>query len=107
MMDFHTHSNMLIPSIVDRKGAIMPDAVYAEYPNSTLDYSKGYQSITYKELARAMNNVAAFLLAKLGPGDFETLPYIGPNDVRYPALILGAAKAGYVVRSMSHTPSSV
>ena len=34
----------------------------------------------------------------LGPGkDFETLAYIGPLDVRYNALLLGAVKAGYKV----------
>ena len=29
--------------------------------------------------------------------DFEMLAYIGPNDIKYIALILGAARTGYVV----------
>ena len=37
---------------------------------------------------------------------FETLAYIGPNDLRYNVLILGAVKAGYKVSLMSDTRGS-
>jgi hypothetical protein len=34
----------------------------------------------------------------LGPGEsFETLLYLGPNDLRHNILLLGAVKAGYKV----------
>jgi hypothetical protein len=37
------------------------------------------------------------LTKALGPGHGEILAYLGPNDLRYPALVLGAVKAGYCV----------
>lgn len=63
-----------------------------------MTYRDGYRKITYRELASAVNGAAKWLVDTLGAGqDFETLAYIGPNDVRYPFLILGAVKAGYKV----------
>ncbi|KAF7595540.1 hypothetical protein BBP40_005575 [Aspergillus hancockii] len=87
--------SQLIPHIIDHYAKIKPDAVYAEYPISPLTYESGYRPITYRALANAINGVAWWLTEKLGPGNGEILPYVGPNDVRYPALILGAVKAGY------------
>lgn len=91
--------NELVPSIVDNLANVTPHALYAEYPISTLSYEEGYRRITYGDLANAVNGVALWLLETLGAGEeSEPLAYIGPNDLRYPALILGAAKAGYAVR---------
>ena len=89
----------LVPHLVDKRAALTPDNIYSEYPVSTLTYDDGYRRITYRDLANAINGVAGWLVDTLGPGrNFETLAYIGPNDIRYPALILGAVKAGYKVR---------
>ncbi|CAD6582894.1 MAG: hypothetical protein ASARMPRED_001098 [Alectoria sarmentosa] len=86
----------LVPHLVDKRAALTPDTVYSEYPVSTLTYDEGYRKITYRDFANAINGAARWLVDTLGPGkDFETLAYIGPNDIRYPALILGAVKAGY------------
>lgn len=94
-----TWKNKLVPSIVDSLANVTPHALYAEYPISTLSYEEGYRSITYADLANAVNGVAWWLHEALGAGEeSKPLAYIGPNDLRYPALILGAAKAGYAVR---------
>lgn len=99
VVEVSSYTRELVPSIVDHLALVKPNSVYAEYPVSTLSYQEGYRRITYGELANAVNGVAWWLQEALGPGkDFETLAYIGPNDLRYPALILGAVKAGYVVR---------
>ena len=88
----------LVPHLVDKRARLTPDSIYAEYPVSTLTYDEGYRKITYKDFANAVNGAAQWLVDTLGPGKgFETLAYIGPNDIRYPALILGAVKAGYKV----------
>ncbi len=88
----------LVPHIVDHRASTHPDALYSEYPVSCLEYEQGYRRITYADLANAVNGIAWWLYRTLGPGqNHEVLAYIGPNDLRYPALILGAAKAGYVV----------
>jgi acyl-CoA synthetase (AMP-forming)/AMP-acid ligase II len=87
----------LLPTIVDHYAAVHPDKVYAEYPLSPTSYADGYRIITYRDLANAVNGIARWLNAQLGPGAGEKLTYFGPNDVRYPALAIGALKAGYCV----------
>lgn len=88
----------LLPTIVDHLSGSKPDALYAEYPVSPWTYNEGYRQITYRDFANAINGVAWWLQKTLGQGNNrEVLTYMGPNDIRYPALVLGAAKAGYVV----------
>ena len=89
----------LVPNIVDQRAKHEPDMLYAEYPVSTLSYEDGYRRISYRDFANTVNGVAWWLQDVLGrpERDFEALAYIGPNDLRYPAFILGAAKAGYMV----------
>ena len=95
---FPNFTGDLIPHLVDKRAALTPDTIYSEYPVSTLTYDEGYRKITYRDFANAVNGAAAWLVDTLGPSkDFETLAYMGPNDIRYPALILGAVKAGYKV----------
>lgn len=87
----------LLPNIFDYYAQVKPDAIYAEYPVNSMTYEEGYRPITYKALANAINGVAGWLTKTLGPGTGEILAYLGPNDLRYPALVLGAVKAGYCV----------
>jgi acyl-coenzyme A synthetase/AMP-(fatty) acid ligase len=73
-----------------------PRALYAEFPISSTSYKAGYRKITYCDLANAVNGVARWLEKMLGEEkNFETLAYVGPNDMRYNVMILGAVKAGY------------
>ncbi|KAI4091535.1 MAG: hypothetical protein LQ339_008106 [Xanthoria mediterranea] len=89
-------AKQLLNHIVDGTAATRPSAVYAEVPKSFDSYEPGYQRITYRALANAINGVAWWLHQKLGPGqDHQTLAYIGPNDLTYVIMILGAVKAGY------------
>ncbi|KAJ5727271.1 NRPS-like enzyme [Penicillium malachiteum] len=85
----------LIPNLVDYYAASKPDALYAEYPMNPMSFDDGYRKITYKAFANAINGLAHWLTETLGPGNGEVLCYVGPNDLRYPALVLGAVKAGY------------
>ena len=91
----------LVPQIVDHYATVTPEAIYAEYPVSPMTYEDGYRPITFKAFANAVNGIAWWLVEKLGPGDGEILTYVGPDDLRYPALVLGAVKAGYRVREPS------
>ncbi|KAJ6103833.1 NRPS-like enzyme [Penicillium sp. IBT 16267x] len=93
-------STQLIPNLVDHYAKIKPHALYAEYPVNPMSYEDGYRQIAYKAFANAINGVAHWLTESLGPGkrepgNEEVLAYLGPNDLRYPALILGAVKAGF------------
>lgn len=88
----------LPPNIVDHHAEFYPERIWAEFPNSTDNYSDGYRKVSYKELANAVNGIALFLIDSLGQGDgTDKLPYIGPNDIRYTILAIGALKAGYCV----------
>lgn len=86
--------NELLPHIADHFAQVKPDAIYAEYPIPGED---AYLSITFQKFANVINGLAGWLLTQLGPGNGEALAYLGPNDVRYPALVLAAIKAGYVM----------
>ena len=99
-METSNPEEWILPNLLDRRAKTQPDKLYAEYPNSPWTYDDGFRSINYGELANAVDCVATFLLEKLGLGQCDILPYIGPNDVRYSALIIGAIKAGYAVCSL-------
>ena len=94
----------LVPHLVDQRARLTPEATFAEYPVSPSSYSEGFRKISYRDFANAVNGAAQWLTQILGPGkDLDTLAYMGPNDIRYPALILGAVKAGYkVLVHLSH-----
>ncbi|KIW16413.1 hypothetical protein PV08_06465 [Exophiala spinifera] len=88
----------LLNHVVDRRAKDTPDSVYAEYPISTTGYDEGFLQVTYADFANVINGLAWWLHNTIGPGiNFETLAYIGPLDIRYNALLLGAVKAGYKV----------
>ncbi|KAJ5814169.1 acetyl-CoA synthetase-like protein [Penicillium pulvis] len=92
-------STQLLPNLVDHYAKVKPHALYAECPVNPMNYEDGYRQITYKAFANAINGVAHGLAESLGPGNGEpgneVLAYLGPNDLRYPALVLGAVKAGF------------
>ena len=84
--------------IVEQNAISSPDKVFAEIPRSASDFEQGFQSITYVDLANAVNGVAWYLRNLFGsPDNIETLTYIGPNDLSHVLLILGAVKAGFKV----------
>ena len=88
----------ILNNIVDYRAKRSPRALYAEFPVSSTSYDQGYRKITYEVLANAVNGAAWWLEETLGrSNNFDTLAYIGPNDLRYNVLILGAVKAGYKV----------
>lgn len=86
----------VLNNIVDYRAKRSPRALYAEFPISATSYEKGYRRITYEDLANAVNGAAWWVENTLGRSkNFDTLAYIGPNDLMYNVLILGAVKAGY------------
>lgn len=88
----------LLNNVVDSIARASPDLVYAELPRSPVDLSHGFRQVTYREFANAIDGVAWWLRNSLGLSKtFETLTYIGPNDLRHNLLLLGAVKAGYKV----------
>ncbi|MCJ1251009.1 hypothetical protein MMC30_008240 [Trapelia coarctata] len=86
----------LLPHIVDGMARARPQAPYAELPVSPTSYDEGFVKVNYAAFANLVNGLAWWLKDTLGVGEnFETLAYIGPNDVRYNGLMLAAVKTGY------------
>ncbi|KAL2136208.1 hypothetical protein VTI74DRAFT_4838 [Chaetomium olivicolor] len=86
----------LPPHIVDRLGEERPHGVYSVWATA-----QGLRTITYGDLANAVNGLAGWHVSRLGPGrrgaDPEVLTFIGANDVRYIVVLLAAVKAAYVI----------
>ncbi|TGO65714.1 hypothetical protein BCON_0001g00280 [Botryotinia convoluta] len=94
----------LLNNIIDGMARTRPNALWAVEPISSTTYSEGFRKITYSALANAVNGVAWWLTEQLGPGfrkDFQTICYMGWNDLRYVAMVLGAVKAGYKILLVS------
>ncbi|KAI1500357.1 acetyl-CoA synthetase-like protein [Biscogniauxia marginata] len=86
----------LLPHVVDRLARERPEAVYGEWVTGS-----SVVAITYAQFGNVINGLAWWLVEQLGgPGSYgpdpDVLTYVGPNDVRYSALVLAAIKAGYV-----------
>jgi len=91
-----SRNDHLLPNIVDLIAREEPTSTWCEFPASNTTYDDGFRIATYGQLANAINGAAWWLENTLGKGkNFETITYVGPNDVRYPILVLGAVKAGY------------
>jgi len=93
-------SRELLVHIVDEIARENPDTLYAELPRSATSFDAGFHKITYHLFANAINGMASWLNKTLEKREnFETLLYLGPNDLRHNILLLAAVKAGYKVRA--------
>ena len=91
-------TKQLLNNVVDGMAKERPWATYAEIPKLFDSYREGYRQVTYAALANAVNGVAWLLKDQIGESkNHQTLAYIGPNDIGYVVMILGAVKAGYKV----------
>lgn len=94
-------TKQLLNNIIDGMAKTRPSALYAEIPSLPDSYSGGYRKVSYEVLAKAVNGAAWFLKEELGEGrNHQALAYIGPNDLGYVIMILGAVKAGYKVNML-------
>ncbi|MCJ1388063.1 hypothetical protein MMC18_000907 [Xylographa bjoerkii] len=87
----------LIVSLIDSIAIEDPGRAWASVPIDDSDLSKGFKDISYKELAIAINHSAHWLQEHITDnvrGEFETLAYAGPKDLRYPILAVAAVKCG-------------
>jgi len=91
----------LLPQIADSFAQSKPETLWGSIARSS-DFSKGFQDITFKQLAHAVNYTAWFIDGKLGrSNDFEAIAYMGAADLRYTVLALAAIKCGYQVACTS------
>lgn len=87
----------LLPNVVDNLASSDPTRTFASIPLS-YNLQDGFRDITYKEFARAIDRCAWWMEESLGGSQtFETLNYVGPQDLRYAMLLFAAIKTGYQV----------
>lgn len=89
-------------SLVDDLAARVPDNAWAKAPVSADDGPAIWQDITWRQLRAAVDFTAQWIENELGAGDGHgPVAYTGPNDIRYPIIIMAALKAGYKVSCVS------
>lgn len=87
----------LISNVIDETARLTPDLECMSIPQSN-DTSDGWKPVSWSQIANAVNYAAQLLITQVGhpiPGTFPTVAYIGLEDSRYPAFIIGAFKTGY------------
>lgn len=95
-----TSNQQLLPNVIDSIAKTNPDTPWIAFPRSNTTYADGFRETTFKEFANAVNGAANWIKNTLGTSqEFGTLTYIGPNDLRYPVMVVAAIKTGYKVES--------
>lgn len=88
------YSNRLLVNAIDESAQDAPDQVVVRYPGPTWE-TDGYETITRKQLAQAVDRAAHWLDQQLeGAQDAHTVSYVGPNDPKYFILLTGTIKTG-------------
>lgn len=96
----------LMPTVIDEKARLTPQAVWCSLPYDDSDLTKGYEDVTYVRFANAINKLSWFIHEKLGPSDcFETIAYMGRPDIRYHVVQMAIIKTGHKVLFSSHMNS--
>jgi acyl-CoA synthetase (AMP-forming)/AMP-acid ligase II len=85
----------LLPTIVDQLARDQPNGLWGEYPKSKTTLGDGYEELTYKQFANAVNGVAHQIEKQIGRRDTrEPLAYIAANDPRCSIALIAAMKVG-------------
>jgi acyl-CoA synthetase (AMP-forming)/AMP-acid ligase II len=88
----------ILPETLDYLAKTAPDRVYAAIPRSNR-LEDGFRDVTTTEVSRAVHSLAHWISRNHGRSStFETLAYVGINDLRYPVFWFAAIKCGYKVR---------
>ena len=78
------YGRRLIPTLVDEMAASKPDHVYASLPRNK-DFTAGFDEITSRDLARAVNRTAFWIQREIGKSvNFDTIAYLGPSKAYLP-----------------------
>ena len=93
--------NRLLPAVLDYNGTVTPNRIYASIPRSQ-DIDEGFRDLTCRDVLHAVDAFAWWLTDRYGRSEsFETIGYVGLNDLRYPMFFYAAMKAGYKVSDLA------
>ena len=95
----HGRGERLLPVVLDQLAQETPKRIYASVPR-TDDLKDGFRDISVKEVSEAVHACAWWIDGTFGKNEnFETLAYVGVNDLRYTVLWFASIKCGYKVSS--------
>ena len=87
----------LIPTLIEELAENDGQRVFVSIP-CTANAEDGFRDITYAQLASAIDKCAWWIEHSLQKSEnFETLNYVGPQDLRYIILLFATIKTGYKV----------
>ncbi|KAJ5385268.1 hypothetical protein N7517_003179 [Penicillium concentricum] len=90
-----SHRKRLLATTVDDRAKTNPSQRFAVIPQG-LEISDGFQDLSIKDLAQAVNFMCWWIESNIGPAQYpETLAYMGSNDVRFFVFMLACQKTGY------------
>lgn len=99
-------TDQVLPNVLDNRARNNPNGAWAKFPSSNTTYEDGFRVATNNQVANAVNRVAWLLEEQLGRGqNFETIAYIGPNDLRSYIVLLAGIKVGHKVQT--HVTSQI
>ncbi|KAJ5745729.1 hypothetical protein N7520_010911 [Penicillium odoratum] len=89
------HNKRILSTTVDKIAVKNPENRFAVIPRGP-DLTDGFQDLSFKDLARAVNYLSWWIDSTIGPAKSpETLAYMGSNDMRYFMFMLACQKTGY------------
>ncbi|ROW08291.1 hypothetical protein VMCG_03193 [Cytospora schulzeri] len=82
----------LLPHTVERLARENPSAPYGLWPIAQASYEDGFRTIDYGQLANIVNGLAWWIKRNIGTSQNgeKVLAYVGPNDIRFTAMLLAA-----------------
>ncbi|KAF9895335.1 hypothetical protein FE257_000239 [Aspergillus nanangensis] len=90
-----TPGQRLLTTVVDELAASSPHQKLGLIPKQA-DAPNGFQDVTAKDLAGAVNATACWMEKQIGrPRQPETIAFMGSNDIRYLTMVLASHKLGY------------
>ncbi|KAF4627917.1 hypothetical protein G7Y89_g10235 [Cudoniella acicularis] len=93
--------NRLIHLHPDELAVTVPDHPLFSYPK-TANPQDGFVDVSSRCFANAINRTSWYLKSLLGvPENFDTICYMGPNDIRYFLFMFAAIKVGYKMLFLS------
>ncbi|KAI3391610.1 hypothetical protein diail_7040 [Diaporthe ilicicola] len=98
----------LLPAVIDQRARDEPSRPWCSLPRDDYDLSKGFEDISFSRFANAINKLAWFIEKAIGKStSFETVAYLGVNDVRYHMMQMAVCKTGHKVlfSTMLNTPA--
>lgn len=97
LLGWESAGKRLIPHVIDETARETPDLECVSIPRSN-NPRDGWKPVSWSQISNAVNYAAHMLIAQEGhpeSGTFPTVAYIGLDDPRYLAFVIGAIKAGY------------